>query len=40
MRFGKVQREAAAGGILAHSLRRERAVFRKGQVLEIGRAHV
>ena len=33
MRFGKVQREAAAGGILAHSLRRERAVFRKGQIL-------
>lgn len=33
MRFGKVSRAAAAGGILAHSLRRGRAVFRKGQVL-------
>lgn len=33
MRFGKVQRAAAAGGILAHSLRRGRIVFRKGQVL-------
>jgi len=33
LRFGKVQRAAAAGGILAHSLRRGRIVFRKGQVL-------
>jgi molybdenum cofactor cytidylyltransferase len=33
LRFGKVSRPAAAGGILAHSLRRDRAVFRKGQVL-------
>lgn len=33
MRFGKVQLDAAGGGILAHSLRRDRAVFRKGQVL-------
>lgn len=33
MRFGKVRRAAAAGGILAHSLRRGRIVFRKGQVL-------
>ncbi|HEX4505551.1 MAG TPA: molybdopterin-binding protein [Alphaproteobacteria bacterium] len=33
MRFGKVSRPAAAGGILAHSLRRGRAVLRKGQVL-------
>ncbi len=33
MRFGKVALEAAEGGILAHSLRRDRAVFRKGQVL-------
>jgi molybdenum cofactor cytidylyltransferase len=33
LRFGKVSRPAAAGGILAHSLRRGRAVFRKGQVL-------
>ena len=33
MRFGKVQLDAAGGGILAHSLRRERMVFRKGQVL-------
>jgi molybdenum cofactor cytidylyltransferase len=33
LRFGKVGRPAAGGGILAHSLRRGRAVFRKGQVL-------
>jgi molybdenum cofactor cytidylyltransferase len=33
VRFGKVALEAAEGGILAHSLRRDRAVFRKGQVL-------
>jgi molybdenum cofactor cytidylyltransferase len=33
LRFGKVQLEAAGGGILAHSVRRGRAVFRKGQVL-------
>jgi len=33
LRFGKVQLDAAGGGILAHSLRRERTVFRKGQVL-------
>jgi len=33
LRFGKVQRAAAAGGILAHSLRRGRVFFRKGQVL-------
>jgi molybdenum cofactor cytidylyltransferase len=33
LKFGKVSRSAAAGGILAHSLRRGRVVFRKGQVL-------
>jgi molybdenum cofactor cytidylyltransferase len=33
LRFRKVQLEAAGGGILAHSVRRDRAVFRKGQVL-------
>jgi len=33
LRFGKVQRAAASGGILAHSLRRGRVFFRKGQVL-------
>ncbi len=33
MRFGKVALEAAEGGILAHSLHRDRTVFRKGQVL-------
>jgi molybdenum cofactor cytidylyltransferase len=33
LKFGKVQLEAAGGGILAHSVRRDRAVFRKGQIL-------
>jgi molybdenum cofactor cytidylyltransferase len=33
LRFGKVQLGAAAGGILAHSVRRDRLLFRKGQVL-------
>ena len=33
MRFGKIPLAAAAGGILAHSVRRDRLVFRKGQVL-------
>ncbi len=33
MKFGKVRLEAAGGGILAHSVRRGPAVFRKGQVL-------
>jgi molybdenum cofactor cytidylyltransferase len=33
LRFGKVPLVAAAGGILAHSVRRDRTVFRKGQVL-------
>ena len=33
MRFGKVQLEAAGGGILAHSVRRDRVLLRKGQVL-------
>jgi molybdenum cofactor cytidylyltransferase len=33
LRFGKVRLEAAGGGILAHSVRRDRVLFRKGQVL-------
>jgi molybdenum cofactor cytidylyltransferase len=33
VRFGKVALQDAAGGILAHTLRRDRAIFRKGQVL-------
>jgi molybdenum cofactor cytidylyltransferase len=33
LRFGKVHLEDAVGGILAHSLRRDRLAFRKGQVL-------
>ena len=39
MRFGKVPLAAADGGILAHSIRGDRMVFRKGTVLgsaEIG----
>jgi molybdenum cofactor cytidylyltransferase len=33
LRFGKVPLAAASGGILAHSVRRDRLIFRKGQVL-------
>jgi molybdenum cofactor cytidylyltransferase len=33
VRFGKVALQDAAGGILAHSLRRDRTILRKGQVL-------